>query len=214
MNGYITLLLIFCFVALFVFAIWTLIIYFSEKKKPKDETIAIDFGAHINGGHFVGTEVSVKQAKGGRHFIEFLPKDVDVTKDDFKVESEQKIVDSNKIVPLPKGAASPERHINIYMPKRASDMHEALKESLLGKGIMIAVEMQNSVNAEIHSLTEGHLRKDEILQRIGHGEVSKEWMTMITEIYRDTLKSSLEAKGKDKTPTVLNPSALSQPRNE
>jgi len=214
MNGYITFLVIFSFIALLTVVILLIINYFQEKKNRRDDTIALNFSSNVS-GHFLGIEEEVKDGKGGRHLIKFAPKDIDVYKDDKQIESETIIIDKNKIETFPKGSVSPERNINVYFPRHASDLHESLKNTNLGRAIMWATELQNAVNAEVKSLVEGHHRKDEILNRLGHGEVSKEFLMFQDELFRDALRATLESRGKDKmTPTVLNPNALNQPRND
>jgi len=186
--------------------IWLLSFLFLEKKEPQDSPIDLNFLSNKFDGYFIGVETSSVGAKDGRHFIKMLPKDVDIKMKDKDLKEVSVIVDKNKVCSLPKGTVSKYKNINILLPKHASDLHEALKETIVGRGLMMGIELQNAANAEIDSLLMGHDRKDEILSRIGHAEVSKEFLNFQEELYKDALKFNLEAKSRDKSPTSLSSS--------
>jgi hypothetical protein len=134
-----------------------------------------------------------------------MPKDVNVDKLEKDVKSVKIVVDRNKYLSFPKGTLSKSRNISIGMPLTADHMHETVKDSIFGKGLMFAAELQNAANAEISSLLEGHSRKDDILKRIGPAEISKEFLNLITESYHDALKLALDAKNRDTKPSTFLP---------
>jgi hypothetical protein len=220
MDGYIWALVIVSFIALFGLTIWLLISYFTEKRKIRDDPIILNFLAPIDHGFFLGTQISDITGKDGRHVIQFEPKDIDLLQDNKEKMAKQQepvdvIVAKNKLFAMPKGSISKLRNVNIVLPKSASDFPEALKESLIGKGLMWAVEAQNAINSEINSLREGHNRKDKIFENIGHGEASTQFMGFMQELYKDALKASVDLKGKDNKPTsVLNPGAMGSMHNQ
>ena len=192
------------FIILAGLLLWLLSYVLVERKEPEDAPIAINFLSHFDGGHFLGIETDSKAAKDGRHFIKILPKDLHPKKMGEDIEEVSVIVGRNKICSYPKGTISKDRNIKVYLPNHPDDLHEAVKDSILGRGIMMAIELQNAANAEIESLLKGHERKDEILKRIGHAELSKEFVSLMEEQYQDILKFQLDAKSKDKVPT-FNP---------
>lgn len=198
----------FAFMTLFGLAIWLFTLLVNDKKEPKDAPIDLNFLSHKDTGNFIGIETSAVGAKDGRHFIKMLPKDVSYDKKESDVEEVSIIADRNKVLSFAKGTISKHRSVNIILPKTASDFHEAIKQTDLGRGLMIATEMQNAVNAEIRSLLEGHDRKDKVLEKLGHGEISKEFMTFLEEQYKDALRFSIDAKNKEKSSSTLTSQSL------
>jgi fumarate reductase subunit C len=214
MISILSLSLIFAFFVLVGLVIWLLIYVFVYKKEPQDSPINLNFLSHHTGGHFLGVETSSLNAKEGRHFIKMMPKDVNIKLKDKDLKEEIIIADKNKIITYPKGTLSPDKNINIILPKHASDLHEAVKNSELGRALMMTIEIVNSANAEINSLLEGHKRKDEILERIGHAEVSKEHINLLDEFYRDTLKLAFDARSREKSPSSTTSSLPFPPRRD
>lgn len=204
MNNIIYVFIIAAFLILFGLIVWLLSIVFREKKEAKDSPIDLNFLSHFDTGCFIGTEISSVGAKDNYHFIKMLPKDIDIDKlnKNEVIKPVSIIVENNKICSFPKGTLSKDKNINFLLPKKSSDFHETVKDSIIGKGLMLAVELQNSSNAEINSLIEGHIRKDEILKRIGNAEISKEFLTFQSELYQDMLRTALEAKTKDRSSIV------------
>lgn len=211
MDGYVWALVIVSFIILFVLTLWLLIAFFQEKKKLQDNPLILNFLSSLDNGYFLGTQISMEDGKNGRHIIKYDPKDIDVLSDDkSQLEPADVIVEKNKLFSLPKGSVSRKRNVLVALPKHADDFPEALKNSLIGKGLMWATEAQNAINAEINSLKEGHDRKDNILKQLGNGEASQAFITFQQELFKDALKMTLEAKGRDnKSSTVLNAGALS-----
>jgi len=186
--------------------IWLIMVMFQPKDDFKDSVIHLNFSSHFDrsSGTFIGIEEKNQgTGKSGRHYLEVMPKDiaVDAKKEDIK--KVKIIVDRNRYLSFPAGTLSANRSISIGLPKHASDLHEAMKNTEFGKAMMIASEIQGAANAEIDSLLEGHDRKDDILNRIGHAELSKASLNMITELYNDALKASIESRGRQSTGSIL-----------
>ncbi len=200
---------VFAFVLLFVLIIWLLTIVFASKSEASDSTLTLNFLSHFDNGFFIGAETSSVGAKDNYHYIKFLPKDVNVKNNATKIKEVDVIVEKNKYLSFPKGTLSKERNISMLLPKTASDFHEAVKDSVIGKGLMLGVELQNAANIEIESLLQGHLRKDDILKRIGHAEISKEFLSFQTELYHDALKFAFDVKNRDKT-SVSSPLSITK----
>lgn len=187
------------FLALVGMVLWLLYTIFRHKYEPQDASIILNFLSHLDNGYFLGVETDQSFGKKGRHFIKMIPRDIDAKTNPADVKEISIIAGRNKLLPLPKGSLSKRRSVTIILPKDASDYHEAVKNTEFGKIMMLGTEMINAANAEIGSLLEGHNRKDKIIEKIGHGEVSKEFLTFQEELYRDALRYSLDAKTKDKS---------------
>lgn len=190
------------FTALLAGAVWLLVLIFSERKKEEDVPIAINFLSGITSGVFLGTEVSTVMGKDGRKVVEIAPKDVDFDGKG-KIENIKIIVDKNKTITCPKGTLSRKRNVNLYLPPKSSDLSHVFKDEFFGKVIMWATELRNLQNLEIDVLEEGRLRKDELLKKIGTGEISREFMKFTEELVKDALESAISIKdAKNKSTTT------------
>lgn len=188
-------------VLMFGSAFWLILILYKEKKRPFDAPIILNFLSTFDTGRFIGTEVSSKMGKNERMIIEFEPKDIGLDEKD--VKNCTIIVDKNKLITLPMGAPSKARHVHIALPPKASMFPSQIKETVFGKAMMWATEAQNAINAELNAVSEGSARKTDILNKLGDGEVSKEFLTWHTELYQDLLKSAYEAKNKGSNTSLI-----------
>lgn len=186
--------------------VWLMTIIFGERKKEEDVPIALNFLSGVDSGVFIGTEVSTVPAKDRRRIVEIEPKDVSINETN-PIINVKIIVDKNKTIVCPKGTLSKDRNINIHLPPKSSDFPIALKDNIFGKALMWATELKNLQNLEIEMLEEGGIRKDELLKKIGMGEISREFMKFTDEIVKDALESVIAAKdsknkGSSSTPLI------------
>lgn len=178
------LFLFFILIALFI---WIIILIFREKPRIENDPIVINFLSHYSNGRAIGFEDNVIKAKNNRFISEFYPGDLDVKKIN-KAEKEKVIIGKDKIIPLPKGTLSKDRDIKIYLPPTAEDFPTGLKEHPFGKILMGYTELVNAVNSEIATIREGSKRKDEILQRLGDGELGKEYLDTFEGTMKDIIR--------------------------
>lgn len=196
--------LIIVFIATFSLTLWLIIEFYRDKKEGKDDPIAINFCSHLPGaeGRFIGTEQKVEIGKGGRYVIDFMPGDI---RHDFKgeVKSVPVVVGSNKRIVLPRGHPSRDRNILFYLPPEAENIPNELKDTLIGKSLMWAVELQNYEKTVIDILREGGERKDLLLKKLGDGEISKEFINFQEGLVSDYLQRIVNPReAKDKVASI------------
>jgi hypothetical protein len=180
--------------------IWLLVVIFRDKEEEKDRNMALNFMSNYSNGRAYGQELSVDKSFEGRFIITFMPKDI--TSDSLKtLKAEKIIVDKGKLISLPRGTWSKEKNISIYLPIRAEDFPDALKQTEFGKMLMLFTEMKNSVNSEVDMVREGSRRKDDILKRIGDGELSGEILDANHELIKELIKMMAENRTRDKQPS-------------
>jgi len=196
------LLLVVAFFILGGLGIWLLIEVFREKKEPEDKTIALNWCSHLSGGRFLGTEDDVKLGKGNRFFIHIDPKDISVNhKGEIKLQPV--IVDVNKRVTSSRGFPSKDRNIAFYLPPNPEDFPDSFKETALGKAFMWLTELKNYEKTVIDIVREGSSRKDELLKKIGDGEISKEFIQFQEGLVADYLKKIINPKeAKEKSSSI------------
>lgn len=195
-----------------IMAAVVLVIRFSKDSDIfEDKAFVLNFcskNSYPEKGIAYGILNNIEIGKGGRKIVKFEQRDI-LPKDFELVKESTVIVDQNKILSIPKGGDwSKQKNIMILLPSSASDFPDSLKETLFGKGLLIATEIQNAVNAEINSIKEGSERKSEILKRLGDGELSREHIMSIDEIFKDVVKLAVDAKKENKPSTyssVLSP---------
>lgn len=187
------LLLSASFAGLLGLVIWLLVEYFKEKEEPRDDPIAINFCSHLSEGRFMGTQVKVDIGKDGRYVCMLDPKDLSPKTHD-KPKLVTVIVDNNKLVPLPKGRPSKERNFVIYLPPSAEEIPSEMRDTLIGKAMCWATELKNYEKTVIDILREGADRRDELLQKIGDGEISKEFIQFQEGLVADYLKKIINPK--------------------
>ena len=193
---------LFCNVAVLIY------IFYRPQKDLKDTPIILNLVKHCK--YFIGSQLSIDNAKNNRKIITMEPKDISVNAKE--VETANIIVDANKLEHWPMGSVSKDRTIIWALPNSATELPDQIKNTVIGKGIMWAIELQNSVNAEVASVMEGSQRKTEILKRLGDGEISKEFLQFEDELRRDTIKSVLDLK-KEKPATPTLPGLVQNSQN-
>lgn len=158
------------------------IINFCSKNSFPEKGVAYGMLKNIEAGKNERRVVSIEQR-------DVLPKNFENIKE-IKV-----VVDKNKIVTIPKGGDwSRQKNIMLLLPASASDFPDSLKSTPFGVSLMLMTEIQNAVNDELSSVKEGSTRKSEILKRLGDGELSREHIAAIDEIFKDVVRLSTEAK--------------------
>ena len=195
-----------------IMAAVVLVLKFSKESELfEDKPFILNFcskNIYPEKGIAYGILKSIETGKGGRKIVKFEQRDI-LPKDFKLIKESTVVVDQNKIVSIPKGGDwSKQKNIMMLLPSSATDFPDSLKETLFGKGLLLATEIQNAVNAEINSLKEGSERKSEILKRLGDGELSREHIMSIDEIFKDVVKLAVDAKKENKPSTyssVLSP---------
>ena len=193
------ILLVFGFVVLVGLGITALVIYFKEPKQIEDSPRLYNFMSYKTNGHWEGVIRNIERGPGGRWKIIFEPKDVkpnDIIKKNWKL---QKVVfDYNKFELIPIGDLSNHKNIAIGYPVKPEHIPSHLRQTSLGKMIIIMTEMKNYEKVVEHALRSGHDRKDVYIGEIGHGEISVEMMSRIKGLLLEDLKESI-IKSRDKS---------------
>jgi len=186
-------LLVLAFLLLAGLTLWLLVVIFSEKKKGKDNPLFLNFLSSRDNKRFIGEQVNIVQGKGGRHVVEIEPRDLS---HDFKgpLVNEKIVVDSNKLIGSPKGTLSQGRNINIGLPANIDDVPEILKETVLGKGIIFMTGLKDLEKTIEDILREGTVRRDELLRKIGDGEISKEFINLQEGLIKNHLEKLISGK--------------------
>lgn len=196
-SGFLYFMAALAFLLLVAGIVFFLVIYFGYKSKVKDDSLLINFMSYASNKRFIGTIIEDKESKDGRHIITYDPKDIDLDRTKL-VEQQKIIVDKNKLINIPKSTLSRDKNIAIVLPPNASDFPDSVKETEIGKAFMWATELRNLINTETDMLREGHIRKDELLRRIGTGEISREFMKFQEELVKDALEVAINTKEKPK----------------
>ena len=168
-------------------------------RKSEDESdftlpICLNWFSKKSNYKFLGVEKEIKNCKGGRILVEFEPKDVKE-----KSENELLILEKNKRITLPRGTPSKERNIVLYLPNNSDDFDEEFKKTDIGKAFMWLTELKNLEKTQVDMIKEGSIRKDELLLRIGDGEISKQFLSMTDEIVKDSLRRAVSKEDKKDT---------------
>jgi len=177
--------------------------YQKDDEDEEDKTFCINFLSNFCENVAFGIEQKVVIGKNGRKITTISQRDI-LAKNIDDMKEVDVITEKNKIVILPKGTWSGQKNINIHLPKNASDFPDGIKETEIGKTLMMLTEIKNAVNAEIESVQEGSKRKTEILKRLGGGELSREHLIIIQELQKDLIKMAVDVR-KDKTTTSYPP---------
>ncbi len=196
-------ILIVIFLAIIV-GIVAAVIHYQKDDEEEDRPFCINFLSDFCDGVAYGVEQSVKTGKNGRKITMVSQRDI-LAKNIDKIKEVPVITEKNKIVSLPRGAWSSEKNINIHLPPSASDFPDAIKETEIGKALMLLTEIKNAVNSELATIKEGSRRKSEILNKLGDGELSREHLITIQELQKDLIKMAADVR-KDKTSTTTYPS--------
>lgn len=186
-----------CIVISIIVVVVIVILRYKEEELEKDNPIGINFLATNSEGRAIGVEKSIVVGKGDRRVITLSPRDV-MTKGLKELKDVTVIVDKNKLLSLPKGVFSKDKNINLYLPPSIDKFPEPLKKTLFGKLLMFLTTITNAENAELDALQEGMKRQAAHIESLGMGELSKEKMTQLEEVYTDLLNAAKDIK-KDKT---------------
>jgi len=193
MNAFMIIVLFIMIVIILALLFIVAMLLTKPKKEEEDFTFALNLMPQYADGHAYGIRVKSIQGKGERTHYVFSPRDY---KANFKGKIEEQAINiaRNRVKSFPKGTLSNDRHIDILCPPTAADFQQKFLETDIGKALALVTEIQNSVDTEVEMLKEGGLRKDEILKRIGAGEISKRHLQMVDEIQKDALKQSVLSK--------------------
>jgi hypothetical protein len=195
-TGIFILLALLIFV-IFALGVWLFIIIVGGKEDEDDAPIIINFMSHKANGRFLGKEIDNKIGKDGRQIITLDPRDVIIKKKlkkKIKIEPVHIIVGKNKKISFAKGILSKDKNITFILPPKAEDLPENVKNTLIGKALMWATELQNFAKLEAEILREGTDRRDNLAKAIGDGELSKEFQQFTRELVTDFLETQLLAK--------------------
>lgn len=190
---------IFATLVALVLLVLLLRIVFKEKEEEEDRVIALNFLTNHSNGRAIGIERELIPGAGERKIAILEPRDLNPKrKKEEEIKNEKVIIDKDKILYCPKGSWSKDRNINIYIPPSASDFPISLKKTELGQALMFYTEVKNAVNTEINAIKEGSKRKSEILERLGDGEISVEFLEKNQELVKDLFKNIVDMKLKEK----------------
>lgn len=183
------------FIALLVGIVILLTIIFNKKDDYHDNAILLNFCSALSNGKFLGEVLKTQNGKNNRKIIEFLPKDVDL-KNIAELKPEKVIVDNAKIISLSKGLVSSDKNILISLPPSADDFSGPIKETLIGKALMWATELQNFTKTQSEILQEGIDRRDAIAKEYGTGEMSTKFLEFTNSLVQDYMQSTLTKDNK------------------
>ena len=191
------------FVGLGVLVVFLLITIFSERKKGKDNPIILNFLSKRDGGRFIGEVVGSTMGKGGRHLISFSPRDVDLDLERNKdIKNETIIVDRNKLIVAQKGSLSQDKNIMFALPASLADIPEDIKGQDFGKSLIFLIKLKELQKTVEDILREDSSRKNLLLEKIGNGEISKEFINFQEGLIRDYLEKIINPRDlKEKTST-------------
>lgn len=195
--------------------IYLVILIFREEDEKFEDNMVINFMpqySNPNKGHAIGMEVSTKKI-GSRYLVEYQPRDVNkkLLKEKEKLENAKIVVDSNKILSLPTGTLSGYRNIKILLPPNPEDFPDSMKDTLFGQALMDLTEKINTSNVEAKIVREGSSRKTKLLNEIGDGEVSEEFIERTKELQKEIDKQKFEGKGAPPAPSPFRPPSPSMP---
>lgn len=187
------------------FVIWLVVEAFKEKEPRKDDAIALNFCSHLPGsnGRFLGIEKNHETGKRNRHVVTLQPADIKVDAKE-AVPDVTVVVDSNKRIIIPKGGVSADRNIVVYLAPNASDYPEELKNTVIGRALMWASELANYEKLVVDILREGGERKDALLNTLGDGEISKEFIQFQEGLVVDYLQKVVNPQTMKEKAATLN----------
>lgn len=176
-----------------IFAIYEY--FFKAKDEVKENSPRIyNFMSSESQKRFEGVEISSEQGAEGREIINYQATDInlkDLNRKEIKekLKPQQIITYPEKIVSLSKGELSQDKALKFILPDNANDLPESLKNTLFGRGLMWASEEANAQKTIIGMLEEGKIRREEIIQMIGDGELSRDWISSIEGRAKDAMKT-------------------------
>jgi hypothetical protein len=184
--------------------LWLVIVVLHKKEAYRDNPILLNFTSSLNGGRFLGSVISSQIVKNKRHFLTMAPYDIDLSKKE-KIEDVNIIVDSGKLVSLPKGHPSKDKNFLIALPPKAEELSPIIKDTLVGKGIMFMTELDNLAKNQTDILREGIERRDALSKEYGTGEMSVKFLQFTQALVQDYMESVLIKSEKGKSSFPINP---------
>lgn len=173
--------------------VWLLTLLFGKNLVAEDTPLLNNYNSMLDNGAFMGEVKNINYAcKGNRIELIYEVKDIDIKNPMIK---EQKIyIENGKLISVPKGVLSRYRNILIALPATAQEVPGALKDTLLGKGIMFMVELDNLGKSCEDILRKGIKDRDTLLKDIGTGEISDKWVKMNKTFMTDYVEALFSKK--------------------
>jgi len=180
-----------------LFPILAVVIYsfVNKEEEYEDNPFVINFASKFSDRHAYGIQKNIVQGKGDRNGVTYSPRDINYKLVD-SIKDKTIYAQRNKIVSLSKGSWSGQKNINIILPPKSEDFPDGIKDSDIGKALMLLTEIKNSNEAEVAMLREGNDRMRNILPDIGDGELSAKHISKINVLFGDLVK--IAAKGKER----------------
>ena len=213
MDAITTIFIVILGIALLGLGIYLIILIFREEDEKFEDNIIINFMPQFSNpvkGYAVGMEVLTKKVDK-RYLIEFQPRDLNkrALKDKDKIENAKVVVDANKIISLPTGTLSGFRNVKILLPPNPEDFPDQMKHTLFGQALMELTEKINNANVEAKIIRTGSTRKTKLLEELGDGEISEEFLERQKEINREIDKMKPDTRPQPSSspfrPPSLNP---------
>ena len=180
--------------------IWLIRLIYTIEEIEVDEYFAINLANLKNGGAY-GKVKSITTI-GNRYKVTMEPRDfsLQTLKENKSIKLITFIVEKNKIITFPKGTLSQEKHIQIFLPRHASDFPEQISNTQFGKCLEFFTEISNATNTELEAMREGFIRQKAQLINMGMGEVSIKSINYLESILKDVVEMKKDVM-KDK-PTM------------
>lgn len=189
-DGSFTLLLVLASASI-ISVIAAIIIYLKASKADEGEGIFVNFASNKSEKKFLGILNRIDEGNAGRLHVEYIPKDVNSKKMKGKENVGKVILETNRMDTFPKGTVSADRTVIVGYPKTMDDVPEYLKKTILGQALVYAINYKDFEKLQIKLLTEGKRNREDLLEGIGDGELTREWMSQIEELAKDSLRAAI-----------------------
>lgn len=203
MDTLTTIIIIVLGAGLLGLAVYLILLIFRDEEDRLEDNVIINFMPQYSSpvkGHAIGMEVNSKKI-GKRYLIEYAPRDINkkLLRDKVKIENVKIVVDSNKIIVLPEGTLSGYRNVKILLPPNSEDFPDSFKHTLFGQVMMELTEKISDANVEAKIIRTGSTRKTKLLEELGDGEISEEFLERQKEINKELDKQKLDSKSSPPT---------------
>lgn len=196
--GWLIFSVVIMFVTVLGLSTWIIYLVLGSQKTPKDNPDCITLMPDKTDGFFHGTQLKVIDETPDRTLLEFQPRDFDI--DDLEDAKPQRlVVEKNKIYHLPKGILSKRKNIVIYGPRDAEDLPKALRETPIGKIIMLAITAESLNQDERKILRTVIETQKKGLEDLNMGEISEERIKKLMGYFDDAIGSLAKAKDVSKS---------------
>lgn len=187
---------------------------FRNESPDEERNFGLSLFPYKHGGRAYGSEKEVHRGPKGQDIILLAPKDLSLKeiRNNIKAEDVTVIVNKGKKITFAKGF-SKGRYINLYLPPRAEDLPEEVKQTPFGRLLGFYIEIDNAKHTEIDALREGFNRQAGHITRMGNGEISVERLNLQEELFNDFLKSMADAKKEDRATRGIFPGSGQPPHN-